>query len=277
MAEYQQFDILTLATGKRKRRNEEENIYHPDHNKLPVQLYCGSKEARHDVNLQGPDFVSEGAGRPNSLSTSHPNIDLLVPTSHFSKHFDPLMPWSITLPHEVFASPWWSVATPTVSGMLVGYLVNRNGRTKQTYRSLRQPPGYPPAWVFPPVWTLLYATMGYAAHHATVAESRLGVTAHLAGIPWQTLYTSQLALNYLWMPLFFGLGRPRWALVDILLLGGNVAALMHTWWTSDRTACWLMAPYAAWIGFATYLNIGIGALNQWRIGPTQKKSTQNKR
>lgn len=82
----------------------------------------------------------------------------------------------------------------------------------------------------------------------------------------QTLYTSQLALNYLWMPFFFGLRKPKWALADILLLGANVGYMMSAWWRVDRTAFWLTVPYMAWIGFATYLNAGFGYLNGWVIG-----------
>ncbi|KAB8071941.1 TspO/MBR-related protein [Aspergillus leporis] len=179
------------------------------------------------------------------------------------------MAWSVSFPREVFTSPILSVAAPTAAGLLVGYLVNRKGRTKETYKSLRQPPGYPPAWLFGPVWSILYGAMGYAAHHATVAGYSVGTTGSAAqslGTTWKTLYTSQLVLNYLWMPLFFGLRRPALALADILLLGGNVAALMHTWWYADRTAFWLTVPYAAWLGFATYLNVGVGVLNKWTIG-----------
>ncbi|KAF5865957.1 hypothetical protein ETB97_001533 [Aspergillus alliaceus] len=184
------------------------------------------------------------------------------------------MAWSIALPREIFASPILSVATPTTAGLLIGYLVNRKGKTKRTYQSLRQPPFYPPPWLFGPMWMMLYGTMGYAAHHATVAGHSAiasSTAAQSLGTNWESLYTSQLALNFLWMPLFFGLRRPKLALANITLLGANVAALIHTWWKSDRTAFWLMVPYAAWLGFATYLNIGVGVLNKWTIGGTSKK------
>jgi benzodiazapine receptor len=155
--------------------------------------------------------------------------------------------------------------------------------TKPTYNTLKQPPLAPPAWLFPPVWTLLYGVMGYAAHHATTSSLAL-VSPSLSGISLgsgvgsdllktQTLYTVQLLLNHLWMPLFFGLGKPGLAAVDILCLGGTVAALMRECWDSDRTAFWLFVPYAGWLGFATYLNFGFGVLNGWRV----KKESRGKR
>lgn len=104
--------------------------------------------------------------------------------------------------------------------------------------------------------------MGYAAYHATTSTELLVYTDPDRA---KTLYTSQLVLNWLWMPLFFSLRRPDLALVDVLLLGANVAGLMRDWWTTDRAAFWMIVPYAGWLGFATYLNAGVGYLNNWRI------------
>lgn len=141
------------------------------------------------------------------------------------------------------------------------------GTTKAKYRQIRQPPLNPPAWLFPVVWTVLYPLMGYAAHHATATGTAQLPFASSSSSTDTTkaLYTSQLVLNWLWMPLFFGLRRPDLALVDVLLLGGNVVGLMQAWWQTDRTAFWMLVPYAGWLGFATYLNAGVGYLNNWRI------------
>ncbi|RHZ51658.1 TspO/MBR family protein [Aspergillus thermomutatus] len=171
------------------------------------------------------------------------------------------MPWSFALPQEFFTSPVLAVATPIGVGSLVGYLVNKLGHTKELYSRLRQPPLRPPAWVFGPVWTILYGMMGYAAHHATTSATLLTPATAVASS--QTLYTAQLVLNYLWMPLFFGVRKPGWALADIVVLGGTVGKLMATWWDIDHTAFWMMVPYAGWLCFATYLNASVGWLNEW--------------
>ncbi|KAL4781241.1 TspO/MBR-related protein [Aspergillus varians] len=169
------------------------------------------------------------------------------------------MPY-FTLPQAIFTSPVLSTITPITTGCTVGYLVNRHG-TKPKYANLQQPPFAPPPWLFGPAWTILYGLTGYAAHHAT--STTLVPTTSTSTI--QTLYTTQLLLNHLWMPLFFGLRKPGLAAVDILLLGGTVAALMRKLWDADRVAFWLFGPYAAWLGYATYLNFGVGFLNRWRV------------
>lgn len=86
----------------------------------------------------------------------------------------------------------------------------------------------------------------------------------------QTLYTTQLVLNYLWMPPLFGLGRPASALGDTALLMGNVTLLLANWWKFGRTAFWLITPYCARLGYATYLNVGVGYLHGWTL-PEHKK------
>lgn len=60
-------------------------------------------------------------------------------------------------------------------------------------------------------------------------------------------------MNLLWTPLYFGLGRPIAASLDILALGGTVACLANVWGQVDPACGWLLAPYLGWLSFATYL------------------------
>lgn len=96
--------------------------------------------------------------------------------------------------------------------------------------------------------------MGYAAYRAwtTGATSINPETVSLAK-QGATLYSIQLALNLLWTPLYFAMGRPIAATVDILALGGTVGYLAYVWGQVDPVCGWLLAPYLAWLSFATYL------------------------
>lgn len=146
--------------------------------------------------------------------------------------------------------------------------------------ALKQPPFRPPPWVFGPAWTLLYGLMGYASHRAlTTGLDPLSSAASLHNAKHgATLYSIQLGLNYLWMPLFFGLKKPKAAAVDILALGGTVAYLTYVWAQVDAVAAWCLVPYLGWLGFATYLNFGIGHLNNWDFeGKTVERNPADKK
>ncbi|KAF2403993.1 TspO/MBR-related protein [Trichodelitschia bisporula] len=170
---------------------------------------------------------------------------------------------SLTLPAFIFDSPAASILLPISIGTAIGYST-RPQDTKKKYLSLRQPPLNPPPWVFGPVWTALYATMGYAAYRAwsTGANSFNPATRDWA-LHGATLYTLQLGLNFAWMPLFFVAERPIEATIDVVALGGTTAYLAYVWSHVDGVAAWMLAPYLAWIGFATYLCAGCGYLNGW--------------
>lgn len=131
---------------------------------------------------------------------------------------------------------------------------------------MKQPPFYPPGWVFGPVWTMLYSAMGYASYRATLAGfSSPSPAIHDLTRTAQTLYTVQLATNLIWTPLFFGMRKPFTAFVDILVLGGTVAWLANTYRKIDEVSFWLMVPYLGWLTFASYLNFGVGYVNNWDI------------
>ncbi|KAI1310314.1 TspO/MBR family-domain-containing protein [Xylaria venustula] len=171
-----------------------------------------------------------------------------------------------TIPYEVFASPSASILLPIALGTAVGYSTKPD-KTKQTYDALRQPPLRPPPYVFGPAWTALYGLMGYAAHRAVMhaSSSPLSSSPPVSADTLRTLYSAQLGLNLTWMPLFFGLRRPALAFANILSLVGINGYLTYLYFGVDEVAGWCMVPYLAWLGFATYLNAGVGYLNRWDI------------
>jgi benzodiazapine receptor len=123
------------------------------------------------------------------------------------------------------------------------------------YRQLVKPPLNPPAWVFGPVWTLLYTLMGVSAW---LVWLRPGLPA--ARIPL-LLFGAQVALNGAWSWIFFGVHQVGLALIDILLLWTAIAATLISFWRIRRPAAVLLIPYLLWVTFATYLNAVFWLLN----------------
>ncbi|KAH8674545.1 putative translocator protein like protein [Tricladium varicosporioides] len=183
---------------------------------------------------------------------------------------------SLTLPAAVFANPAAAILLPVALGTAVGFSV-RPKETQKTYLALKQPPFRPPPQVFGPAWTLLYGLMGYSAYRAysTGIHPLASTEKHLLTKHGATLYTIQLGLNLIWMPLFFWAKRPIEATVDIVALTGVVGYLTYTWGQVDALAGWALAPYLGWLGFATYLTIGVGYLNDWNIADKEVKATKD--
>lgn len=143
------------------------------------------------------------------------------------------------------------------------------------YPALRHPPGTPPGWVFPCVWIPLYVAMGVAAWRVwkrpvgrlhLVGAARIEAARRKPRPPTLRqrglqLWGWQLAVNALWTPVFFGLHKPLLALGLIVSLGVLVALTLRDFRRVDRIAALLMAPYLAWLCYATWLNAGIAWLN----------------
>ena len=125
-----------------------------------------------------------------------------------------------------------------------------------SYVVMNQPPLSPPGWVFPLVWTILYLLMGYASYRVLVSD------APPAAIRRALLfYGIQLALNFLWPLVFFGLQWYWAAFIVLLALWVFIYLTMHLFGEIDDTAENLLIPYLLWVTFAGYLNLGVALLN----------------
>lgn len=122
------------------------------------------------------------------------------------------------------------------------------------YETLVKPPLSPPGWLFPVAWTVLYILMGIAA--GLVQTS--GDGARKAAL---TFYYVQLVINFLWSPIFFGLGWIGFAAVWLALLVVAVYATKRRFCAISSVAGWLLLPYLLWCLFALYLNLGFVILN----------------
>ena len=134
-------------------------------------------------------------------------------------------------------------------GTLIGFITLPGA----WYAGLAKPPFNPPNWIFGPVWTLLYIMIALAGWRTWQSKPRA---------PGTTVWFVQLALNFIWSPVFFGAHQIGIALIVIIMLLAAILIFMVMRWPRDRTAALLFAPYAAWVAFATLLNGSIWILNQ---------------
>jgi len=122
------------------------------------------------------------------------------------------------------------------------------------YAQLSKPSWAPPAWVFGPVWSALYALMGVSAWLVWRSPGSKGVALRLFG--------AQLAANALWSWLFFAWHRGALAAVEVLVLLALIAATVAALWRSSRLAAALLVPYVLWVSFASVLTWAV-----WRSNP----------
>src|ERR1700759_1647330 len=81
------------------------------------------------------------------------------------------------------------------------------------YSTLKKPSFNPPPWLFAPVWTAIYIMIAIAAYIVWQRRDNSKTYKITAAI-----YTVQLAFNFLWSIVFFGLHGILPALFVILLL-----------------------------------------------------------
>jgi tryptophan-rich sensory protein len=125
------------------------------------------------------------------------------------------------------------------------------------YLRLAKPAWTPPAAVFGPVWTVLYAAMALAAW---LVYKKAG--SYEAAQKPLTFWGVQLILNALWPGCFFALRNPALGVIEIFILMGFVIATTLAFWRRERAAGWLMLPYCLWGSFATVLTLTIWRMNR---------------
>ncbi|HVE54851.1 MAG TPA: TspO/MBR family protein [Ramlibacter sp.] len=123
------------------------------------------------------------------------------------------------------------------------------------YAQLARPAWAPPASVFGPVWTALYALMGIAAWLAWREKDK-------PRAPALALFVVQLVANALWSWFFFRWHMGAAAFADVLLLLLLIVATVMLFWRLRRLAALLLLPYLAWVAFASALTWSV-----WRANP----------
>lgn len=144
---------------------------------------------------------------------------------------------------------WALVLVPGI--VLLGFLsgaVGGSGPGDPWFDNLVKPGIYPPPATFGIVWTVLYVMMGLAL--TTVVTAR-GARRRGFAI---AAFVIQLVLNLLWSPLFFGAHQISGALLLLVVLDVAVMVTIVAFYRIRPRAAFLLAPYLAWVLFATSLN-----------------------
>jgi tryptophan-rich sensory protein len=165
------------------------------------------------------------------------------------------MPASRTASNLLGLAGW---AALTFAAAAIGSIASLDAG--EFYRSLDRPAWAPPASLFGPVWTLLYAMMALAAWLVWKARGFAEARGALA------LFIAQLGFNALWSWLFFAWRQGALALADIALLWILVAATIVAFWRVRPLAGALLVPYLAWISFAAALNLSVWQRNPAALG-----------
>jgi tryptophan-rich sensory protein len=131
-----------------------------------------------------------------------------------------------------------------------------SGSVRDWYPTIAKPGWTPPSWVFGPVWTLLYISMGVAAWLVWNSADADGRRIALA------VFFVQLVLNPLWSVIFFGWHRPGWAAVEIVMLWLAILGTVILFWKIRPLAGAILLPYLVWVSFAAVLNLAIWNLNR---------------
>jgi tryptophan-rich sensory protein len=127
------------------------------------------------------------------------------------------------------------------------------------YETLVKPTWSPPAWLFGPVWTVLYVIIA-------VSFGMVFYKAYTKQIPWMVAlpFALNLVFNFAFTPIQFGLKNNLLASADILLVVGTLVWALYAVWNASSELRWVAyanIPYLLWGTFATVLQLTITFFN----------------
>lgn len=141
------------------------------------------------------------------------------------------------------------------TSILINFLVGAG--PDEWYENINKPSWNPPSYLFAPVWSTLYAAMGYASFRAWDKGGGFTGKAKYSLI----IYAIQLILNATWQITFFKLQALGWAVVHIVAILILIVINAIMFYRIDKIAGFLFIPYIAWVSFATVLSTTIWRLN----------------
>lgn len=125
------------------------------------------------------------------------------------------------------------------------------------YSQLVKPSWSPPAWVFGPVWTLLYGLIA-------VSFGKVFLMFFQRKVPFIVVlpFILNLIFNFAFTPLQFGLKNNLLAAIDVILVLGTLIWAIIAIYPHVRWVAFIQIPYLLWVSFATVLQLTITYLNK---------------
>jgi tryptophan-rich sensory protein len=129
--------------------------------------------------------------------------------------------------------------------------------TYNWYQTLIKPSWAPPAYLFGPVWSVLYAIIiiSFGTVFYQVLTKKLPA---IVALP----FILNIVFNLLFTPIQFGLQNNYLAALDILLVLGTLIWAMVVIYPYSKWIAYAQMPYLLWVAFATVLQITITILNR---------------
>jgi translocator protein len=158
---------------------------------------------------------------------------------------------NISKPKQVLGLIIWLIVT--FAAALIGNIAS--AKAGLFYQQLIRPGWAPPAWLFGPVWTVLYILMGIDTWLVWRLNGFRAVRIALF------LFIIQLAANALWTWLFFAWRLGGISFVEIIILWTLILCTVIAFWRVRALYGILLLPYLAWVSFASVLTFAIWKLN----------------
>lgn len=125
-----------------------------------------------------------------------------------------------------------------------------------TYAEWVRPWFAPPAWVFGPVWSVLYALIAVTFGYVFLKVYQ-GEIPKLVAVP----FILNLLANVSFTPVQFGLMNLPLAAVIVVVVLLTIPWAMWAVWPYAKWVALAQIPYLLWVSFATVLQLSITYLN----------------
>ena len=131
-------------------------------------------------------------------------------------------------------------------------------KTYSWYAHLKKPSWAPPAWLFGPVWTVLYLIIALSFGKVFFMLYQNEISLWIA-LP----FFLNIVFNLVFTPIQFGLRNNALAALDILLVLATLIWAISAIAPYSSLIAYAQIPYLLWVSFATILQLTVTKLN-WK-------------